>query len=340
MRRMRDSTAGRTIVFAVPALGAAFGITYLIRHHHSGPTSASTHVAQKSTTHAKGEGDAKSGRTPSSAMGDKDGERISRDRNHKNAEDSETEEWAGAGAWGEPKSQSRVPAETVHAVALEAAANDAAAVGKDCAPIEYRGEGPQLTRVTRADWAVVMDQFHGAKHQLLGWLETHRKELPEATASIMEVEIRNLKIQRPPVADEPDLAWRGIGVYGQSPEHEPMIKLGGGFVSLAVKHPARAKFEMARLVAQAWAPCELQHASASPEAWTPLLKCLSMSEKPGCENGSYSENAWAVSSTLAVSVSPPGCQVPAFRNPDFAKCLDKTAGRAVASVTSHEESHK
>jgi hypothetical protein len=177
-----------------------------------------------------------------------------------------------------------------------------------------------------------MEQFHGAKRQLLGYVEKHRADLPENVRQAMERQVHDLKIQRPPAADEPDLAWRGIGIYTLNSESEPIIKLGGGFVRLAIKHPARARFEMARLVAQAWAPCELERLAASEAPWNGLLKCLSVNDAQGCAQGTFSEAGWAVATSVAYEVSAPGCQIPAFRAPEQAKCAAH-ATRAVASVT-------
>lgn len=304
MRRMRDLNFVQTIAIAVPVLAAAFGIYYLVRHHH--PQQA---IAVKETP--------KASRSIASVPGDKDNAHAWRDK------DDEVESRPTEDAEAETVAQSpRKPAsDQAPSVALEGASNDAAAVGKDCASIEYRGEGPKLTKVTKGDWSAVMDQFHAAKHELLSWLEKRKHDLPESISTVMERQVRNLKIQRPPAAEEPDLAWRGIGVYSQSAQNDPILRIGGGFVKLSLKNPARARFEMARLVAQAWAPCELQRLSAKDETWLPLLKCLGMSESQGCGEGTFSESGWAVSTTLAAAVSAPGCQIPAFKLPEFAQCV-------------------
>jgi hypothetical protein len=255
---------------------------------------------------------------------------ATRPRERDSSNHEATADWEHTGTAEAPRAPA---AEKGPSVALEGAANDAVATGADCAQIEYRGDGPEQTKVTKGEWTTVMDQFHAAKRDLLSWLEKHRQELSEASAQAMERQVRNLKIQRPPASDEPDLAWRGIGVYSQTSEGDPMIKLGGGFVRMAARHPARAKFEMVRLVAQAWAPCELQRVSALDSTWSPLLRCLGMADNQSCGQGTYSEAGWAVSTTLAALIQSPGCQVPAFRAADGAKCMghipfSKTTARA------------
>lgn len=237
------------------------------------------------------------------------------------------------------------PTGTEHgsSLAFEGATNDAVAHGADCAAIEYRGLGPDRTRVTKGEWITVMDQFHAAKHGLLSWLEKRKREVPAPVFEAMSNQVKNLKIQRPPAAEEPDLSWRGIGVYTQNSEGEPIVKLGGGFVRLSTRHPARARFEMSRLVAQSWAPCEMSKLAAGAETtWSPLLKCLGVNESQGCGAGTYSEGGWAISTTLAKAVAGPGCLVPAFKDPSLAKCaatLPLGAAHASREVASEHSGH-
>jgi hypothetical protein len=322
---MRDLSIGHYVAAAVPVLAAGFGIHYLVRQHHPSMTgkevaTKTAHVEKDSAQNGKGEHGDKSGKADRKIALAKDHERTrnagtsiereeaealrhaddhEKDRNHK-----------------ERNKDSRKPSSE-----LEAATNDAVATGVECLPIEYRGDGPQATKVTRGEWNAVMDQFHGAKHAILSMIEKRHHDMPEATAQALEHQVRNLKIQRPPASDEPDLAWRGIGVYAQSIDGEPMIKIGGGFVHLVTKHPARARFEMTRLVAQSLAPCELKRIGAAEGTWNPLLRCMNMTDTQSCAQGTYSESGWAVSTTLAAAVAAPGCQVSAFRNPDLVKCM-------------------
>ena len=197
-----------------------------------------------------------------------------------------------------------------------------------CGSIEYRGPGPSGGEVNSHDWSLVMDGFHESKRQLLSWLETHQTGISPTVTARMDDQVRSTKIQRPPTADMPDLAWRGIGIYTHSVEEGPVIKLGGGFVNLMIQHPARGKFELTRLLAQNWGPCELRDnhvadagravsaTTSGADIWGGLVSCLGLNGvevgEAACAPGSYSEAAWAVSSALASVISPPGCTVPAF----------------------------
>jgi hypothetical protein len=79
---------------------------------------------------------------------------------------------------------------------------------------------------------------------------------------------------------------------------------------MAQKFPQRSRFEIARLVAQSWAPCELERIGAT-QPWGALLQCLNV-DSGSCGVGSYSESGWAVSTAVAAFVAPPGCEVPAL----------------------------
>lgn len=321
MRRMRDLTIGHYVAAAVPVLAAGFGIYYMVRHHNPLLKGKETVVI---------EGSKKGARKIAAA---KEHERIrslgAGDRQDEGMFDSDK---TGKGEAGEKTKETprgrRTPSSD-----LEATSNDAASVGRECDAIEYRGAGPQATKVTKGEWTAVMSHFHGAKNSILALIEKRRHDLADGTAQALEHQIRNLKIQRPPASDEPDLSWRGIGIFTQNSEGEPMVKLGGGFVHLVTKHPARARFEMARLVAQSLAPCELQRIGASEATWTPLLTCLGMTESQGCGQGTYSENGWAVSTAIASAVSAPGCQIPAFKSSELAQCAKRIPlGKETAQV--------
>lgn len=341
MRRMRDFSFGHYVAVGVPVLAVALGINHLVRHHSAGTSGKEVATAMKPSEYKQES--TKSTRKIASAS-------ANGVVNHRNEEDDADDRDEPAATDRHAANHVTSPEEHERGVTLEGAVNDALAAGTECTSIEYRGDGPTATKVTRGEWITVMDQFHAAKHELLGWLEKNRHELPEATAQAMEKQVRNLKIQRPPASEEPDLSWRGIGIYTQNAEGEPILKLGGGFVRLAGTHPARARFEMARLVAQSWAPCELTRVSAADATWSPLLKCLGVNESQGCGQGTYSEGGWAVSTTLAAAVSPPGCRIPAFKTPDTGKCVSHVpfstmaaqgsavplvAARAIASGSAH-----
>ncbi len=235
--------------------------------------------------------------------------------------DKKTAEAAKAGV--EPVEQERKPAAPAQMDEKTRAALDAVPfAGRKCSNLEFRGDGPDGTKVTKEEWARVMTVFHGAKGELLGWLRRYKKELPDKTAYIMEAQVRNLKIQRPPALEEPDLTWRGIGVWGKDQRGEPILRLGSGFVKLVMRNPQRGKFEMTRLVAQSWAPCELQRMDAGAP-WELLLTCMGVSEAQSCGTGTYSESGWAVSSVLASLVSNPGCTLPAFTQGSVAACAKR-----------------
>lgn len=194
--------------------------------------------------------------------------------------------------------------------------------GSGCAPAEYRGTSLEKTKVDSKEWSRVMDVFHGIKADYYGWLKDRKSQLSPTIFSNMDRIMHELKIQRAPVPEHPDLAWRGIGIFSNEAGTEPIIRLGGGFMYLLQSSPARARFELARLVAQVWSPCELSRFNAQ-ETWNALLTCLDMKEPNACISGSFSEGAWAVSSALASVVAPPpGCLLPAFKNEKNMACLN------------------
>lgn len=191
-----------------------------------------------------------------------------------------------------------------------------------CVGLEYRGDGFQRSQLTQKDWMKIVELFRESKQQLIAWAQKHRKEFPDRNVEGLEATLRDLKIIRPPSIEEPDLSWRGIGVWTRDDSGSAALRLGGGFIKLLKKAPKRAAFEMTRLVAQTWSPCELQRSSVNTP-WQPLLRCLDLSEDEGCAAGSYSESGWAVSSTIAASVTPPGCRLPMYSNPKYVGCLKR-----------------
>ncbi len=193
-----------------------------------------------------------------------------------------------------------------------------------CLKVEYPGEGFQNTKVSREDWVQVTDQFHEAKRLLHGWLLKNHARFSDKNVTLMETQLQDLKIERPPSIEEPDLSWRGIGIWVQDNQGMPILRISGGFVKLVSHEPKRSLFEMTRLVAQSWAPCELKRVGAD-SPWNPLLKCLEVDQESACGAGSYSEEGWAVSSSLATELSPPGCTVPLFFNSQKNQCLQKMA---------------
>lgn len=199
-------------------------------------------------------------------------------------------------------------------------------VDRYCRISEYPGVGSHVA--TRSeDWERILTQYADVKRELLKWLDFHRSEFAEKTRSFMERQILSVKLKRHPVESDPDLGWRGIGVFSYDGQ-APIIRLGSGFSELSETQPSRAKFELARLVIQSVLPCEITRlvgAAEGAEAWAALLSCLQIRESLGCEEGTYSESGWAISSTLAAVVASPGCTLPVFKNSELAKCLKKVA---------------
>jgi len=188
-----------------------------------------------------------------------------------------------------------------------------------CASPEFPGSVAANIKVSKQQWASIMDQYHDAKAKLLSWLEQHKEAIPERTYAVMENEVKEVRIQRPPTKEEPDLTWRGIGIISRDSQNKPLIRLGGGFLRLAAKEPKWAKFELTRLVAQVWAPCHLADLEVA-HPWDGMLNCLDVNE-PGCPVGSYSESGWAVSSAVATKVANPGCTIPAFSSRAARACI-------------------
>lgn len=194
-----------------------------------------------------------------------------------------------------------------------------------CESIEYPGNASQRMSVSTSDWALVMKQFHDVKASYRKWLDS-QSFVDEASQAFFRKRLFEVKLQRPPVAEEPDLSWRGIGVFVSGTD--PVIRVGGGFVTLVKKDPARARFELARLIAQGVAPCELKAASLNPH-WEALSSCLGVKDERACEPGSYSEAAWAVSTAVATQIESLSCVIPAFKDAATDQCL-KSPERAVA----------
>lgn len=191
-----------------------------------------------------------------------------------------------------------------------------------CRSIEYRGDGLKFAKVDPQDWAQVEASFKGAQAGLIAWLNSHRKEFHDNTLATMENQVKSLNVELASAKNDPDLSWRGVGVYTRAQGGAPVLRLGQGFVKLVLKDPSRAKFEMTRLVAQAWAPCEILRAGGQ-DAWSPLLKCLDLKDESACTNGSYSEAGWAVSSVLATLVAPTSCWVAGLKDDRAVACLKK-----------------
>ena len=202
-----------------------------------------------------------------------------------------------------------------------------------CGTAEFRGSGPEMQAISAADWAQVMDVYHDAKARLIGWLERQRSSLTPALFAHMKREIEMLRVQRPPAEREPDIAWRGIAVMTDDGSKAPLVRLGGGMIELVKADRARATFEMARVLAQRWAPCALSQQGGSA-LWKSLEGCLQTEEDPqlSCVPGGYSESGWMISTAVAARVADPGCRITGLVPEAGRKeCRDRGAARAPAS---------
>src|SRR6185437_16809974 len=259
MRRMRDFPWAY-LFLAAPAIAVAVGIQYSIRHSHPLKSSGDETTLKPSAF--------------------REGSDAARDvASEKDVESQDQDRELDV---GQPE-KTRVAAVTKRD---EVKRTDDRPVldstpGGVCSSIEFKGDGPDHTKISQAQWARVMKEFHGVKGDLLSWLDSHKQQIADKTAKVMDAQIRSLRLQRPPQQDEPDLNWRGIGVFAHDATGVGIVRMGSGFVKLMEKQPSRARFELARLVAQAWSPCEIV-AFDDHKAWDPLLQCLGVSDAKGC----------------------------------------------------------
>lgn len=189
-----------------------------------------------------------------------------------------------------------------------------------CSSVELPGDGPSEA-IADKDWEKAEQEFAEAKKGLQAWLDKNRIAFSIEAYTAMQKRLEGVKLQKASAENEPDLTWRGIATYGTAGDGTSYVRAGSGFLKLFSSQPSRAKFELARVVAQSWAPCELAKGAGNP--WQPWLTCLNVKEGNACETGSYSEAGWAVSTALAAQVAPPGCTIPAFRAAEQAQCVEK-----------------
>lgn len=219
---------------------------------------------------------------------------------------------------------------------------------KNCHPLEYQGDGFDLLDPLVREEGRLVALFHESKRLLGEWIKKVEwsemvlgnfgegsSESATERAKRKDLVIKRLleiQMELPPSSEEPDLVWRGIGVWTRDQKEHPLLRFGSGFIRLALHQPQRALFEMTRLVAQSWAPCELQrigsrvkqHQEQVKAPWQDLLNCLEVSEPSrACGDGIYSDAGWAVSSSIAYVVAPPGCELPFFALPKKRECLEK-----------------
>lgn len=332
MRRMRGFTWYH-VLFVIPVVALAFGVQYIVRKKYPQTGGGETTLAKPSYFRDKAPV-----KEVAQAQVEETDEVVEEETKTiaeaKPAKKAEKKADFGAPLVLAPKGLSKSASDAVKKIVSEEGMDRTPAAkqygdvfgelssGGKCMSIEYRGEGMTGTQITPKEWAKVVDQFLEVKKDLGDWLGKNRKNFPEKVALTMERRLRQVRLQKPPVAEEPDLAWRGIGVFAKDQNDNPIVRLSPGFVKLVTKQPTRSRFELARLIAQSWAPCELARFEAQ-EAWQPMLSCLNVKEGNACGTGSYSEGGWAVSTAIATIVAPPGCTVPAFAQPEYAQCVKK-----------------
>ncbi|HLE01769.1 MAG TPA: hypothetical protein VJB59_16020 [Bdellovibrionota bacterium] len=190
-----------------------------------------------------------------------------------------------------------------------------------CGPVEFPGNAPWVS-ISEAEWKEVQKAFSGVKRDLTAWLSKSKSRLGQPVYDSMKKRLQSTEIRIASRSEQPDIAWRGIGVWGPSVEKIPTIDVGAGFVRLLRDELRRARFELARLVAQSWSPCALEK-QIQAHPWGPFLGCMQIDEGQKCGAGSYSEGGWAVSSAIAAKVAAPGCLLPAFATAESRHCHDQ-----------------
>ena len=193
----------------------------------------------------------------------------------------------------------------------------------NCEAFEFLTSNPKTAAPTDAEWSPVLQMYRRAKANLTLLAESMESELTPEVLIALKERLQAVRIYRPPVAEEPDLAYRGIGVSTRDGQGNPIIRLGPGFVELHQKHPERARFEMSRLLAQAWAPCEFTSPAKTP-AFASVLKCLGFDQNFGCGPKNFSDAGWALSTVLANRIAPPGCMIPGLKSESIQACLKGT----------------
>jgi hypothetical protein len=213
----------------------------------------------------------------------------------------------------------------VVAVDLKDRNREPAASG-ECVTEEFPGRSPETAQISKTGWDAVMEEFHGAKTQLAAWLDAHKSRFSEKTYQWMGKRIADARLQRPPSSDEPDLSWRGTGSVSAMSDQTLLIRVGAGFEKWVSEKPQRARFELARLLAQAWAPCEMAKVDSSAP-WKDFVSCMDLVNEAdpakACGKSTVSEAGWAVSSAIAAQATPPGCKIPAFNRAPASECLKK-----------------
>lgn len=314
MRKLRDILFYAFLI--IPAVGIVIGVQYATKNKHSAHTSKVTTVTSDETGHRE---IARAGKSAGHVAGHSE-EMPKASGTTKSTASKASKKSVEAHTSGADVAAEHVAPLAAMIPAEHGAEKDTAALNGVCRSVEFEGDAPQRITVGKKDWDVVMDAFHDVKDDYLKWLEQHKTALSTEQMSQLAARVKFTRIQRPPSADELDLSWRGVATWSLDGSNEPLIKIGGGFLELAHRDKKRAKFELARMVAQAWSPCELKRLGVG-EMWAGLTSCLKVEGADACTSGSYSEAAWAVGSALAVQVSEPGCKVPAFATAEYGQCV-------------------
>lgn len=301
---------------------------------------------------------------PFAALKEKD--RQTAEKIKKLVEDEESEV-ASIGAKGKSKGGERViPVASIGSSAMpEGFVDDgiiATANGKFCGSAEFFGAGPEQTQMDPVLWSQFMGEYHAAKNNLIQWVSANKAYFSDAFIKEMEDEVRGTRVMRPQNQIEPDLTWRGVAAWTrpragavENGERPALIHVGSGFLQLFQKNRGRARFEIARLLAQSWSPCEMARSKDS-KVFKEFYSCMGLTEsQTECKAGAVSEATWALSTAVASLVSQPGCQIQAFADEKSAACLKafhrgdvasyeiesaptgQTPGRKVASHTETEE---
>jgi hypothetical protein len=317
MRRMRDFFNGWVITLVITA-----GIGYFaVRHWPTHQTTAATDAAHPAGASREIATEAEGKTHKGKAHTKTEQAKPEADEGELTIEEHEIAELDH----GSTKPLEHTAATATH----ETATTHMGGTREACSPIEYRGNTPQAGRISTDQWDKVMSQFHYAKRDILTWLDRHRGDFPKEISDHMEGDVKELRLQRPPTPDYPDLAVRGMGIWTRPSGERPIIKVGGGFAKLAEHHPERARFELTRLIAQTWSPCELRRSPVAGKfpaegPWHKLMTCLGVQEDltTACAPGGFSEGGWAVSTAIAAVAAPAGCTIPAFAAPMGDRCLD------------------
>ncbi len=189
-----------------------------------------------------------------------------------------------------------------------------------CVSAEYWvAQGPQSTPPTAREWSEALSVYQEVKAQLAEFLRARSATVGVEKTAKLEKLLREVRLDRPPSAEEPDLAYRGIVIFTRDERGSPLLRMGPGFLKLAQSHTERARFELARAISQVWNPCDPELAGV----WGKFSKCMGWDAVSQCESASYSDLAWSVSTWVAQQVAPPGCKVPGLNDAQFQVCSDR-----------------